>query len=250
MNYFWDITLKYLNWKNVLWASLIFGFSVTMNILTANANNDNLLLFLNGVSGPGILALSIIFIVVLPGSLSIYEDLEHKNIQNILTRISIKKYFFSKIFSTGLISSSLVGSLLTILLLISLFYNKMPNHIVNNFTFGAFSSLYPYHKLWYAIIFILNGIAFSFVFSILAVTATIFWQNKYAAAIITFIMYTFTTPLFAILGWGNLGFTHLFDYSSNYLTSPVSIYAELLVILILAVTLGYWKLKRLVYAHK
>jgi hypothetical protein len=250
MNYFFNITLRYLSWKNIFFALLIFVFSVAMNILTANANNDNLLLFLNGVSGPGILALSIIFIVVLPASLSIYEDLEHRNIQNILTRMSIKKYFFSKIFSTGLVSSILIFILLTTLLLISLFYNKMPNNMVNNFTFGAFSSLYPHHKLLYSIIFILNGSAFSFVFSILAVTATIFWRNKYSAAIITFIMYTFTTPLFAIFGWGNLGFTHLFDYSSNYLTSPVLIYSELLGILALSIFLGYLKLKRLIYVYK
>lgn len=250
MKYFFNTALRYVNLKNVFFAAVIFIFSVTLNILTDNTDNSNIFLFLNGVSGPGVLSIAIIFIVVLPSSLSLYEDLAEKNIKNILTRMNFKKYFFTKTLSVGITSALFITILLTILLVISLLYKEMPKNIVNNFTLGAFNSIYPKHKILYSIIFIMNSFIFSFVFSILAMVATIFWQNKYSAAVITFVIYIFSGALLFDIKLSKLGLVNLFSYSNNVFTTPAQIYIELIIIFIVSVSAGYFKLKRSIYVNK
>lgn len=250
MNYFFNTTFRYVNQKNIFFAVLIFLFSIILNVLTNGSNNSNIFLFLNSINGFSILSLAIIFIVILPSSLSLYEDFDKKNIRNILIRMNLKKYFFTKTLSVGITSAILTTILLTALLIVSLLYKEMPNNLANNFTLGAFKSIYPEHKILYSVIFIMNSFCFSFVFSVVAMVSTIFWNNKYSAVLITSVIYVFSDPLLYTIKLNNLGFVNLFSYSNNVFTTPAQIYIEFIIIFIVSVSAGYFKLKRSIYVNK
>ncbi|WP_286135809.1 hypothetical protein [Philodulcilactobacillus myokoensis] len=159
--------------------------------------------------------------------------------------MSIKKYFITRTLSTGFLGGLILSFLLLLLLLISLHFGKLPKSILNNMISGAFSSIYPNHKILYSIIFIINSFIFGFVFSILGMVTTLFWNNKYAPTIVTLIVYLFSEPLLSIINLGSLGFTNLFLYSENNLTTPLKINLEFFTILVLSIIVGYLKMKRL-----
>ncbi|GAT90032.1 hypothetical protein [Apilactobacillus kunkeei] len=246
MKYFFNTGFRYVNWLSVIVATLIFVISIVVNIFASDSDHSNIFLFLNGVSGVGVLSLTVIFVIMLPSSLSIYNDLKDNNIRNVLVRMNLKKYYFTKVLAVGLFTAIFFALLLAVLLIIALLYKDMPKNIPNNFVVGAFKSFYPQHKILYSILFIMNGFVFSFVFSILGMVTTIFWQNKYSAALIGSLLYLFTEPIFGIFQLERLGFSSLFEYQSNFLTNAHEMYIEFLLILIVSISLGYIKLKKVV----
>jgi hypothetical protein len=128
-------------------------------------------------------------IVTLPFAASFIEDKEKFFLRNVLIRESRLYYFIQKYITTGLLGGLAVALPLFLLLVLNLVI--YPKGSVNFFSaVGPFSAVFKYSQLAYAVILIINSYIFGFIYANIGLTISFFIQNKVAAIISPFLLYS------------------------------------------------------------
>lgn len=240
----------------LMFKSKLFLFSFALSILSIVAGimgnklmiemEKGLTIFFSGfsLSTSSILPILAPLLAALPMSDSYINDSKNNMTNAIFSRETKGKYFKKKFISVGLSGFISLFLPLTILLIINIIIHPNFSKAYMGFIGGAFSDIYTYNQLLYAVLIILNSGIFGFVYANIGLVSSFYLKNRYACVFFPLIIYFSPSFLFPLLGLDKYEPITTFDITSNTATNGFLVYAQLLLLLIITFALGYKKINK------
>lgn len=185
------------------------------------------------------------FIVALPMSMSFVEDKENYFLNGQLARMNRYKYFFTKIFTTGMMGSMvLMIPLMLGLTTLVLIYNNLVPLDELAITKGVLNNLAKNHSILYSFLIIIHLGVFGFIYSVIGLVASMVVQHKYMALIFPFILYFSPSFIFPFIGVDYIEPVTTFDVLLSYKTTFPLVYGQLFLLFSLALLVGQYVIKK------
>ncbi|MGT2732547.1 ABC transporter permease [Streptococcus ruminantium] len=201
-------------------------------------------LYAFSLGGGAILPILIPILVSFPFSHSYIEDTEHNMIYAVLSRTTVKNYFFTKFFAIGCVASLSLFLPLLLLLVINQFLFPIGAPIYLGDIKGAWSFIFQENQLWYVMITIIHSTFFAFIYANLSFVSTIYLPNKVTALVAPFLVYYLPSFVFPFVGLDVLEPVNTFDLTANSASNELFVYGQLGCILFLTVVLGIYKIQK------
>lgn len=249
MNYFYSEFKRAIFSKN----SIITILLVLVSLLTGMISSWSSIISFKGIAfflysfslGIGaILPVVVPLIVVLPFSNAYLQDTEDNMIYAILTRTTIKKYYFVKLLVNSIVSALTIFIPLLLFLMLNLLLFPLDKGGYFGELSGVWSFLFQKNPLLYVGVTIINCSLFAIVYANLGFVATLFVRHKLSSLIFPFIFYTLPSFVFPLIGLDRIEPVTTFDLTANTASTMLTVYAQLFLVLGVTVMVGFFRLKK------
>lgn len=164
-------------------------------------------------------------------------DIDSKFINFIYTRVSRKKYFFTKLLVNAL-ASSLVITFASILVFICLYCILGLNQTSLHQPINSFTYIYAQSRFLYLILLFITSFIFYTIFSTLSLGISPWIKNKYLTVLSSFFIYILSGTLLQYMGLSKLDGTILFTL--NRIATQLDIVIYQIVLLVIGYLLFYF----------
>lgn len=249
MNYFFAEFKRAIQSKNFLIANFLILGSLIVGMISSWSSirafkGISFFLYSFSLGTGAILPVVVPLIVCLPFSNSYLQEIENNMIYGIVTRISIKKYYYIKCLTLSLVAALTIIIPLLFFLLTNALIFQFEKGVYFGEIGGAWSSVFKENQLAYVMILIANSAIFAATYANVGFVATFFSHHKLASIVIPFILYLLPSFIFPFIGFDKFEPVTTFDLTSNTSSTIFTVYSQLIIIILLGFSLGYLKLKK------
>lgn len=183
-------------------------------------------------------------IAILPFAGSYLHDKENGFLWGVINRSNIQRYWRTKFWSVGITGALALMIPLIILLIVNLAIFGNHHASFGDLT-GPFVWLYNTHQdFWLILITILHSGLFGFIYANLGLVVSLYIPKSYAVVGFPFLIYLVPAFVFPFLGLSQFEPSATFIFYASSGSTYTSVYGELILVLILVMLAGYWRIRR------